>query len=73
MSPIFFQNAQGERMAVDPSMTIEDLVRQGVTSIRLFREGEPLEPGWWRDVKKLSGKQPKTDATRKVAKKKEKK
>lgn len=70
VTTIFFQNAQGERMALAPSLTIEDLVQMGITSIRLAREGAPLEPGWWVEI---SCKSHKTAATRKVATKKEKK
>ena len=72
MSPIFFQNALGEKMALDASMSIEDLVRHGVTSIRFSRKECPLGPGWWGEVK-LSGATPKTAATRQLAKKKERK
>ena len=67
MSDIFFQNARGKQIALNSAMTIEHLVRHGVTDIRLFCKDAPLESGWWSEVKKLSGKSPKTDATRNVA------
>jgi len=65
MSDIFFQNARGERLVLDRSMTIEDFVRRGITSINLCRQEEAAGLGWFFEV---SGKSPKTDATRNVAK-----
>jgi hypothetical protein len=49
---LLFKNKHAETMELDQNLTIKDLVRMGITSIRLFNEDQvrELPEGWWVNV-----------------------
>lgn len=44
-----FRNAEGKTIELPGHATIEDVVKMGVTRVRLKKEEEPIEPGEWRE------------------------
>jgi hypothetical protein len=49
---LLFKNKYAHTMRLDENLTIEDLVKMGITSIRLFNEDQvrELPEGWWVNV-----------------------
>jgi len=49
---LLFKNKHAETMELDQNLTIKDLVRMGITSIRLFDKDQTRElpEGWWINV-----------------------
>lgn len=49
---ILFKNRYADTMELDQNLTIEDLLKMGITSIRLFDEEQvrELPDGWWVNV-----------------------
>lgn len=48
MKTISFENNKGHIMRLDENSTIEDLIKIGVTAVRIEKPDAPLEEGWWR-------------------------
>lgn len=44
---IQFVNSKGEKLFLPASATIEDLVKLGVTNIRVEPMGTPIRKGYW--------------------------
>lgn len=44
---IQFVNRKGEKMFLPASATIEDLVKMGITDIRVKPMGSPIRKGYW--------------------------
>ena len=49
---LLFKNKYAHTMRLDQNLTIEDLLKIGITSIRLFDEDQvrELPEGWWVNV-----------------------
>lgn len=47
---IEFENNKGDRLEMDESTTIKELIALGFRNIRLVNPKEPLEDGWWRSL-----------------------
>jgi hypothetical protein len=49
---LLFKNKYAHTMRLDQNLTIEDLLKMGITSIRLFDEDQvkELPEGWWVNV-----------------------
>lgn len=49
---LLFKNKYAHTMRLDQNLTIEDLLKMGITSIRLFNEDQvrELPEGWWVNV-----------------------
>ena len=49
---LLFKNKHAETMELDQNLTIKDLVKMGITSIRLFDKDQTRElpEGWWINV-----------------------
>lgn len=49
---LLFKNKYAHTMRLDENLTIEDLLKMGITSIRLFNEDQvrELPEGWWVNV-----------------------
>jgi hypothetical protein len=55
---ILFKNKHEQTMELNERLTIEELIKMGVTSIRLFdkKEAKELQEGWWINVENFKSK-----------------
>ena len=44
-----FRNSAGAEVLVDGKMTLGQLIKAGVVSIRLCHKKDPIELNWWRE------------------------
>lgn len=49
---LLFKNKYAHKMELDGNLTVEELIKMGITSIRLFDENQvrELPEGWWINV-----------------------